>query len=208
MRSRLAALTASLLLLPLASCNVDTGDSWDRPLVLASDLAPSALEGRWEGSWQSYEYWDSGLIHFVITPTGAPPPATLPAAALTPAPTTLTPVAPITPPATLPAAASTPAPGTVRYLARGTRWHWGRIFPESFNMVLIATDDHKGQIQFHGERDLGPLNGSCKFDGFIDANKSSMTYVSRHDFGTVTTRRVISPIKNSFAWKRTADGVD
>ena len=57
-------------------------------------------------------------------------------------------------------------------------------------MVLIGVTGTNGEIEFHGERDLGPLNGFCKFDGTVGA-KVSMSYVSRGDFGSVVLKRVV-----------------
>jgi hypothetical protein len=157
-----------LVVLSPGGC-VQTGAKWDHKVVLASDLTPSALDGQWEGSWQSYEFYDNGLIHFVITPAD---------------------VAPV--PTTLPAVASPAAPGTTRYLAHGKMWHYGLFAPEQFNLVFISTPGINGQVQFHGNRDLGPLDGACKYDGFVDGNKCVMSYVSRNDFGTVTLHRVVN----------------
>jgi hypothetical protein len=172
MHSRATTLLLATTLACLTSaCEVKTGDKWDHPVVLATDVTPSAIDGQWEGSWQSYESWDSGLIHFVITPSE---------------------ISPV--PATLPAAASPPRPGTRRYLAKVTLWHWNvlNLCKENFNMVLIATNGDNGQIQFHGDRDLGPLEGFSKYDGFIDANKAVLSYVNQDDFGSLVLRRVVN----------------
>jgi hypothetical protein len=59
-------------------------------------------------------------------------------------------------------------------------------------MVLTAKPGIDGQIQYRGERDLGPLEGFCKFDGFVDSNKAVMSYVSRKDFGSINLRRVVN----------------
>jgi len=166
--SRTLALLLLAPLLLLASC-VKTGDFWNHKVVLASDLTPSALDGQWEGSWQSYEFYDNGLVHLVIVSTDVAPPS-----------------------ATLPAVTSPAAPGTSRYLAQVEQWHYGILAPEKFNMVLITTAARNGQIQFHGERDLGPLEGSCKYDGFVENNKAVLSYVSRKDFGSLTLHRVVN----------------
>src|ERR1035437_5609100 len=70
MRMKMAATGVLVgLMLALAGCEVKTGDSWDHRVVLASDLTPSAVDGQWEGQWQSHEFLDNGLIHFVIVPS-------------------------------------------------------------------------------------------------------------------------------------------
>jgi hypothetical protein len=157
----------------LGGC-AQTGDQWDHKVVLASDLTPSALDGQWEGSWQSYEFYDNGLIHFQIVPADM---ATADEAAK------------------LPAIASPPESGTQRFLARVKMWHFGLLAPEEFEMVLTATPGTDSQIRFHGNRDLGPLAGFCKYDGFIDGSKSVMSYVNRSDFGSVVLHRVVNAVK-------------
>jgi hypothetical protein len=153
----------------LGGC-VKTGDFWDHKVVLASDLTPSALDGQWEGKRYSYEHYDNGLVHMTIVPADvADAHAT-----------------------TMPAVSSPPKPGTQRYLAKVRMWHYGIFAPEDFTMVLTSTPGVDGQIKFFGERDLGPIDGSCKFDGFVDANKAVMSYVARHDFGSIKLRRVVN----------------
>jgi hypothetical protein len=171
MRTTCKLLAIVLLLAPLAFLTgcVRTGDFWNHKVVLASDLTPSAIDGQWEGSWHSYEFYDNGLIHFTIIPADTAPPTS-----------------------TMPAVSSPPVPGTNRYLANVTLWHYGIFCPEYFSMVVTAQRGVDGQIRFHGERDLGPLDGSCRFDGFVDANKNVMSYVSRNDFGSITLHRVVN----------------
>ena len=54
----------------LGGC-IQTGAFWDHKVVLASDMTPSAVDGQWEGSWQSYEFYDNGLITFPTTKPGS-----------------------------------------------------------------------------------------------------------------------------------------
>jgi hypothetical protein len=171
MRISLKFLALLCLLAPLsllAGC-VQTGDYWNHKVALASDLTPSALDGQWEGSWHSYQHYDTGLIHFTIIPADVAAPT-----------------------ATMPALSSPATPGTTRYLANVTLWHYGIFCPEYFSLVLTAQPGIDGQVRFRGERDLGPLDGACKFDGFVDTNKNTMSYVSRQDFGSITLHRVVN----------------
>ena len=67
---RIAAIVIGFgLLMGLMGCDMKTGDQWADRMVRARDLTPWGGGGGWVGSWQSYESWDSGLIHFVITPS-------------------------------------------------------------------------------------------------------------------------------------------
>jgi hypothetical protein len=166
---KMVALACLLGALGMLGGCVQTGAFWDHKVVLASDLTASAVDGQWEGAWHSYESYDGGLIHFVIVPADVAQPTS-----------------------TMPAVNSPAEPGTMRYMARVKKFHFGIFVPEEFTMVLTGKPGIDGQVRFHGERDLGPLDGDSKFDGFVDGNKMVMSYVSQHDFGSITLHRVVN----------------
>ncbi len=81
------------------------------------------------------------------------------------------------------------------------------VFTEEFRVTFTAAAPRDGKVSFYGERIMNPIDGVCRYDGFLQGDKIVTSFNSIKDYGTIVLRRVTaeSPDVTGAAWGPSQD---